>query len=263
MANHIPERSPAQPSRSSHSSPPHVAVPQQPRIHPTSLSFSYRHPGGAGVVAAEDLSITGEPTLLLGANGAGKTTLMRILAGQLRVRGLDRSGLPAVSYVPQFFTPIRGFTVREHVSYVAWLDGQKRATATKNADQWLDFVGLGDLANRSCAQLSGGQQAKVQLATALNSGAQLLLLDEPSASLDPLAKRELQDLYNSIVAAHTGVWVSTHQPHEVADPFTRVIVLHEGTVRYDGTIDGFRALGNGATADGDPAVVALAQATVR
>ncbi|CAM5311449.1 ATP-binding cassette domain-containing protein [Corynebacterium variabile] len=238
-------------------------VPAQSLAQDTELSFSYRHPGGPGAVTANDLLVSSEPTLLLGVNGAGKTTLMRVLAGHLRVRGLDLSGLPSVSYVPQFFTPVRGFTVLDHVSYVAWLDGQSRAAAAKNAPQWVDFVGLGDLANRKCAQLSGGQQAKVQLATALNTGARLLLLDEPSASLDPLAKRELQDLYRNIVAAGTGLWVSTHQPHEVTDPFTRVIVLHQGTVRFDGGIGHFRQLGVDATDKDDPAAVALAQATVR
>lgn len=238
-------------------------IPAHSGVRDTGLSFVYRHSGGSSAVAADDLRVSGEPTLLLGVNGAGKTTLLKVLAGHLRVHGLDLSGLPSVSYVPQFFTPVRGFTVLDHVSYVAWLDGQSRTRATKNARQWVDFVGLGDLADRRCTQLSGGQQAKVQLATALNTGAALLLLDEPSASLDPLAKRELQELYRNIVAAGTGLWVSTHQPHEVADPFTRIVVLHDGTVRFDGSIGEFRRLGSEATDRDDPAAVALARATVR
>lgn len=239
----------------------HSLEKRQP--HDAEVSFTYRHPGSSGSVTVTSLLIGSEPTLLLGVNGAGKTTLMKILAGHLRTRGLDISGLPRVSYVPQFFTPVRGFTVLDHVSYVAWLDGRSLGRATKEARQWVDFVGLGDLADRKCTQLSGGQQAKVQLATALNTGAELLLLDEPSASLDPLAKRELQDLYRDIVDAGTGLWVSTHQPHEVTDPFNRVIVLHEGTVRFDGPIGDFRHLGSDSAVDHDPAVVALAQATAR
>ena len=94
-----------------------------------------------------------------------------------------------------------------------------------------------------CSKLSGGQQARVQIATALNSNAEHILLDEPSAALDPLAKRELQGLYRSIAESGVGLWVSSHQPLEVEKPFGHVLVLHEGRVEFQGPMGDFLRIG--------------------
>lgn len=128
------------------------------------------------------------PTLVLGINGAGKTTLLRVLSKQLRPKRIDSLPNGLIVYVPQQFLPIHGFSAREYTSYVAWLNGEQRRKAESNAEMWLDFVGLSEQSGRNCQKLSGGQQSRLQLATALNSGAEVLLMDEPSAALDPIAK---------------------------------------------------------------------------
>lgn len=204
-----------------------------------SLNFSFNHPHSTRGIEVHDLPFDKTPTLLLGVNGAGKTTLLRILAGELTPHTGQAPATGSVVYVPQKFTAIRGFTVLDYATYVAWLHGQNRTSAGKNARGWVEFVGLGAEIDHDCARLSGGQQAKLQLAAGLNAGADTLLLDEPSASLDPIAKAELQRLYSDIINDGTGLWVSTHQPHEVAAPFTRVVVLDHGGVIYTGGLADF------------------------
>lgn len=202
-------------------------------------SFSYRYPRSERGIEVHDLILNEEPTLLLGINGAGKTTLLRLLSGELRPTNGTVPGTEGIVYVPQKFTPIRGFTTCDYVSYVAWLHGRSRMQAGKDARNWIDFVGLSQEFDQDCRHLSGGQQSKLQLAAGLNAGGRQLLLDEPSTSLDPIAKSELQHLYSKIIADGVGLWVSTHQPHEVAEPFARVVVLNQGRIIFVGNLTEF------------------------
>lgn len=224
-----------------------------------SVSFSFRHPHTTRGIEIHNLPFDETPTLLLGVNGAGKTTLLRVLARELRPQRGQAPKPGSVVYIPQKFTPIRGFTVLDYAAYVAWLHGQNRSRAGKNARSWVEFVGLTAEINQDCNRLSGGQQAKLQLAAGLNAGARTLLLDEPSASLDPIAKTELQQLYSTIINDGIGLWVSTHQPHEVAPPFTRVVVLDRGQVIFSGGLANFSQQADNNEAS--PTLSKLAQAT--
>ena len=179
----------------------------------------------------------------MGVNGAGKTTLMKLLAGQLKPSKGAVPKLGRAVYVPQHFESINGARVVDYVSYVAWLNGAGWAESKRSAAYWIEFVGLKTHAHKQCSKLSGGQQARVQIATALNSNAEHILLDEPSAALDPLAKRELQGLYRSIAESDIGLWVSSHQPLEVEKPFEHVLVLHEGRVEFQGPLGDFLRIG--------------------
>lgn len=207
-------------------------------------TFSFQYPRTREGVTVTGLKISGRPTVLLGTNGAGKTTLMRLLAKQLRPKSGHVPELGKVVYVPQRFEGIRGFRVIDYVAYVAWLNGAGWSDSKKDARHWISFVGLSSQRDKECRQLSGGQQARLQIATALNSRAEFVLLDEPSAALDPLAKRDLQDLYESIANSGVGLWVSSHQPLEIEAPFLDVVVLNRGAVDFQGTVEEFLNLAN-------------------
>ncbi|MBC2681259.1 ABC transporter ATP-binding protein [Corynebacterium anserum] len=204
--------------------------------------FSYRYPRSQEGVNVRIAGNFGQPTVLLGVNGSGKTTLMKVLAGQLKTADGAIPELGNVVYVPQKFESIRGFKVRDYVSYVAWLNGAGWKQSNKDASRWIEFVGLTEHETKDCEKLSGGQQARVQIATALNSQADYILLDEPSAALDPLAKRDLQNLYRSIAASGVGLWVSSHQPLEIEAPFEQVVVLNRGIVDFQGSVQEFLAI---------------------
>ncbi|MGV0408223.1 ATP-binding cassette domain-containing protein [Corynebacterium resistens] len=202
-------------------------------------TFSFQYPRALEGVNIQELTISAQPTVLLGTNGAGKTTLMKLLARQLQPTRGEVPQLGKVVYVPQNFESIRGFRSIDYASYVAWLNGAGWFESKKDAQYWLQFVGLGDHEEKECSRLSGGQQARLQIATALNSRAEFILLDEPSAALDPLAKRDLQDLYGAIADSGVGLWVSSHQPLEVEEPFRKVVVLNRGTVDFQGSVQSF------------------------
>lgn len=203
-------------------------------------SFRFAYPQSTRRIDIRDLAINDAATVVLGVNGAGKTTMLRCLAGQFK---LQRGKLPSADgtvYVPHKFMPISGFNVADYISYVGWLQGAPLRQAQKDALTWAEFVGLqGDVTRQECRQLSGGQQAKLQLAAALNSQARWLLLDEPSATLDPIAKQELRQLYRDVINRGIRLWVSSHQPLEVGEPFEQVIVLDHGCLAFQGRIDDF------------------------
>lgn len=208
-----------------------------------SYSFSFSYPRSDEGIEVRSLEVPASPTVILGVNGAGKTTLMKLLAGQLKPSKGAVPKLGRAVYVPQHFESINGARVVDYVSYVAWLNGAGWAESKRSAAYWIEFVGLKTHAHKQCSKLSGGQQARVQIATALNSNAEHILLDEPSAALDPLAKRELQGLYRSIAESDIGLWVSSHQPLEVEKPFEHVLVLHEGRVEFQGPLGDFLRIG--------------------
>lgn len=179
------------------------------------------------------------PTLLLGVNGAGKSTLLSVLAGHQKLSAGHIDHNCRIIKIDQHFQPIIGFTVSEYCSYVAWLSGRRMRDARNDTRQWLEFVGLLAKAGQKCQTLSGGEQARLAIATALNSAADMLLLDEPSAALDPLSKEHLTTIFQKIVAEGRGLMVSTHDSGDVMPPFERVLVLDRGTIVFDGTLDEF------------------------
>ncbi len=201
------------------------------------------------VRALSDVSLGLGPgiTGLLGPNGAGKTTILRILAtvlapneGRVRLLGLDPSD-PAertdirrrLGYLPQDAGLHRGFTAFEFVDYVAILkEMTERHARHAEARRVLELVGLGDVRGRRIRTLSGGMRRRVALAQALLGRPDLLLLDEPTAGLDPEQRLRFRELVSA--ASHQTVVISTHQTEDVAALCARVVVLDQGTVRFDG-----------------------------
>jgi ABC-2 type transport system ATP-binding protein len=201
------------------------------------------------VRALSDVSLRLGPgiTGLLGPNGAGKTTILRILAtvlapneGRVRLLGLDPSD-PAertdirrrLGYLPQDAGLHRGFTAFEFVDYVAILkEMTERHARHTEVRRVLELVGLGDVRGRRIRTLSGGMRRRVALAQALLGQPDLLLLDEPTAGLDPEQRLRFRELVSA--ASHQTVVISTHQTEDVAALCARVVVLDQGTVRFDG-----------------------------
>ncbi|MGY1616728.1 ABC transporter ATP-binding protein [Geodermatophilus sp. SYSU D00691] len=206
-------------------------------------------------------------TGLLGPNGAGKTTLLRIVATALSPdRGTvsalghdpaDPAGRLAIrrrlGYLPQDSSAYAGFTAFAFVDYVAVLkEMTDRATRHAEVRRVLDAVGLGDQAHQRIRALSGGMRRRVGLAQALLGRPDLLVLDEPTAGLDPEQRLRFREVLAGLPAS-TCVVLSTHLTEDVAALCPRVVVLHSGRVLYEGETSGLAALADGRVWDADAA----------
>jgi len=188
-------------------------------------------------------------TGLLGPNGAGKTTLLRTIAtvlrpdeGRIRAFGLDpgdaaqrREIRRRLGYQPQEPGFFQSFTVLAFLDYVAILkELSGREERRREVRRVIDLVDLGAVANRKIRKLSGGMRRRVALAQALLGRPQLLILDEPTAGLDPEQRLRFREVVSQVAAEQT-VILSTHQTDDVAAVCDRVVVLHEGRARFEGT----------------------------
>jgi Cu-processing system ATP-binding protein len=191
------------------------------------------------VTAVDDLSFqveTGETFALIGPNGAGKTTTLRLLLGLSRPdRGTVRIGpgaLPphdpearrALGYVPQRVSFPGGRTVREVLEFFAAIRGLQRGAV----DRALARVGLEGHARRLASQLSGGYTQRLSLAQALLPDPALLVLDEPTASLDPEATWEFRTLVQGLRREGKTILLCSHLLSEVERVADRVLILVEG-----------------------------------
>ena len=177
----------------------------------------------------------GEVVALVGANGSGKTTLLRALHGVVSHAG-TRSVAPGAP-VRQAMVFQRPFVLRlsawNNLRVALWLAGVPRAELALRADAALERVGLATLKHRPARALSGGQQQRLALARAWGARPDLLFLDEPTASLDPTAKKEVEALLEGF--AHEGMTIvmSTHNLGQAKRLASRVVYLDAGQVRED------------------------------
>ncbi len=220
------------------------------RIQVDRVRFSYQR----GREALSDITceFSQGATVLLGPNGAGKSTLLALAGGVLkpssgRIRLLTggqalTSGCRAyrgrTAWLPQDFTPVRGLTLEEHVAYAGWLKGMRSVAARKAAGDALDAVGLGRLATSSVSSLSGGQTKRLGIAGALVHDADVVLLDEPFAGLDPRQQARLVDVIAEL-GRERAVVVSTHQTEDVGEIYTSVVVVERGRILFDGSLSEF------------------------
>ncbi len=205
--------------------------------------------------------------MLLGPNGAGKTTLLSLAATALApdrgsvtvgvVDGSTRSGRRAlrraIGWMPQQSRAVPGLTCREQVAYAGWLKGMSRSSAWSEASVALEKVDLAEASERLTSHLSGGQLRRVALAQALVARAEFLLLDEPTAGLDPGQRTRFRELLLAI-DQDLPVVVSTHQVDDLDKLFDSVVVLDHGEIRFEGSVDDF--LARGAPSDSRPAEAA-------
>ena len=186
----------------------------------------------------------GERLALVGANGSGKTTLLRLLHGLVdhqgsRVLHASRSGTaPVVAMV--FQHPfLLSLSARSNVTLGLWLRGVARAERAARCDEALRRVGLQALGARAAAALSGGQQQRLALARAWALRPEMLLLDEPTANLDPSAKREVENLVAEFAGEGTTVVMSTHNLGQAKRLATRVAYLEAGRLVVDLPVERF------------------------
>jgi ABC-2 type transport system ATP-binding protein len=185
-------------------------------------------------------------TALVGPDGAGKTTLIRIAAGlvpadsgQMEVLGLDVAAhgqqiQDRISYMPQRFGLYEDLTVLENLDLYADLHGVSAQERARRYPRLMDMTALGSFKDRLAGRLSGGMKQKLGLACTLVRQPELLLLDEPTVGVDPLSRRELWEIVQSLVDEQgLTVLLSTSYLDE-AERCSHVVVLHEGKVLAQG-----------------------------
>ncbi|MFG1605101.1 ABC transporter ATP-binding protein [Actinoplanes sp. NPDC049265] len=219
------------------------------QIDISDLTKRYR----GGVTALDQLSLVVPTGMfgLLGANGAGKTTLMRILAGLLRpssgqvtIGGYDvstRTGRQAVQralgYLPQELGVYPDLSAREFLDYVALLKGiDDRTERRRRVSEVLEIVALTGDAGRKLRGYSGGMRRRVGIAQALLADPRLLIVDEPTAGLDPEERIRFRTLLSQLAGDRT-VLLSTHIVDDIAQTCRELAVLASGRLVFRGTVE--------------------------
>jgi ABC-2 type transport system ATP-binding protein len=204
----------------------------------------------------------GERIALIGANGAGKTTLLSILAGVQRASA-GRVNLPSreVGWVPQQPAVYSRLSVRENLWLFARLEKVPDPAAA--VERMLDQTGLRERQREELGRLSGGNRQRVNIAVGLLADPPVLLLDEPSSSLDPAQRARLWSFVDELAAAGTTVVFSTHNVGEADRHADRVLLLDEGSLVFDGSARQLRAEAGADAEDFEQAFVVYLQALGR
>lgn len=184
---------------------------------------------------------------LLGPNGAGKTTLMRMIcalmkptAGAVLFNGAEISALGEryrglLGFLPQHFGYYRDLSVRDFLSYLAYLKGLRPSAAQESIRWALEAMGLTDAADTGLSQLSGGMRRRVGIAQALLNDPAILVLDEPTAGLDPAERVRFRNLIGSLAGGRI-VILSTHIVSDISYLADQLLLLHNGRLLYQGTV---------------------------
>jgi len=193
---------------------------------------------------------------LLGPNGAGKTTLMRMMvgvlppsSGKVTLDGVTIGELGAkyrdiLGYMPQEIGYYRDFTARRFLHYLSALKGLDPEYANRRIDELLDLVGLADVKNKRLGQFSGGMIRRIGIAQALLNDPKILILDEPTAGLDPNERIRFKNILSELSEERI-VILSTHIVSDVQSIAGQVILLKEGKVVNCDTTENLRRLVEG------------------
>jgi ABC-2 type transport system ATP-binding protein len=227
---------------------------------PPVLRASELHKAYNGKPALKGVSVSlrpGEMVALLGPNGAGKSTLLQLLTGlftpdqgTIEVLGHDMRAHPSralagLGVVFQQSALDLDLTVMANLLFHTDLHGLPRATAKERIAAQLTAIGLQDQAKAAVRSLSGGTRRKVELVRALLHAPRVLLMDEATVGLDPASRQHLLDTVRGLCNTQgMAVLWATHLIEEVKTA-DRLLLLHQGTVRFDGAIDAFMAAAEG------------------
>jgi ABC-2 type transport system ATP-binding protein len=220
--------------------------------------------GRTQAVAGVDLTVGPGVFGLLGPNGAGKTSLLRMLAtvippssGTLRLLGRDPGSYPQrrqirrrLGYLPQSLGYYAGFTVAEFVEYFALLKEMPPERVPPAVATAMERTGLADKARAKLRTLSGGMLRRVGIAQAIVNEPELLLLDEPTAGLDPEQRVAFRALMRELGQRATVV-VSTHLVEDVGAACSQVALMDQGKIVFFGTPAELTAQAEGTDAEGD------------
>ena len=177
---------------------------------------------------------------LLGVNGAGKTTFMRMLctlllpdSGAIRWDGSDIFSMGGayrklLGYLPQDFGYYPDFTIQDYLLYIASIKGLRPAYAKKHAEQLLQQVGLWDIRKQKMKKLSGGMKRKLMICRALLTEPEILLLDEPTAGMDAISRRQMWHLLRQLNEKGLTILLTTHYIEEAQALCHRVALMNSG-----------------------------------
>lgn len=185
-------------------------------------------------------------TVLLGPNGVGKSTLLSLAAdalglddGRIRVGEHDHTSPMAsrsLGWMPQRVQAIPGLSVTDQIALAGWFKGLSPSQAAEQASLAVDRVGLGDLAGRRATRLSGGQLARVGLASAIVHNPSVVLLDEPTTGLDPTQRARFRDLLEGLAET---VLIATHQVDDVTLIADRVALMGPTGIAFEESVEDF------------------------
>lgn len=200
--------------------------------------------GNKAAVDGVSLRLNAGVTGLLGANGAGKTTIMRMICdilkpteGSISFDGTDASEesyRDVLGYLPQDFGYYPSFTGRDFLLYIAALKGMNRKTAENRTEELLELVSLDDVAGNKIRTYSGGMQRRLGIAQALLNNPKILVLDEPTAGLDPKERVRFRNLIADY-GKNNIVLLSTHIVSDVEHIADRILMMKDGRIVWDGT----------------------------
>lgn len=208
-----------------------------------------------GVKALKGISMRikeGKLFTLVGPNGAGKTTLIRISATQLmptegtvKIMGYDvvddaKEVRKIIAIVPQDVATYGMMTPWDYSYYFARLRGMSISDAKQSAKRALKMVGMWDLKDRLCSTLSGGEKKRAIIASCLASDASLLMLDEPTSGVDPIARRSIWSSLRDMVKEGKTLLLTTHIMEEAEMLSDEVAVINDGKLIATGTVDSLR-----------------------
>src|SRR5512147_1737062 len=213
------------------------------------LTKSY---GGRTVVRAVDLELaSGEVIGLLGPNGAGKTTTFSMVvgltapdSGRVLLDGHDVTKLPmyqrarlGIGYLPQEASIFRGLTVEQNIRAVLEVVEPSRKKRERELDALLDEFNVTRLRKSPSIALSGGERRRVEIARALATRPNYMLLDEPFAGIDPIAVGDIQDLVRHLTNRGIGVLITDHNVRETLGLTDRAYIVYSGEVLMEGRPD--------------------------
>jgi len=206
--------------------------------------------GGVHALNDVTLTITSGMFGLLGPNGAGKTTLMRILAGILHptngmlqigdYNGNTEQGRKAIKrvlgYLPQDFGVYPDLSAREFLDYIGILKGlDDRTTRHQRVAELLEIVSLSPVSNRKLKTFSGGMKRRIGIAQALLNDPQMLIVDEPTAGLDPEERIRFRNLLSDLGGNRT-ILLSTHIVEDIAQTCQKLAIMKDGHIIFQGTV---------------------------
>jgi ABC-2 type transport system ATP-binding protein len=193
---------------------------------------------------------------LLGPNGAGKTTLMRmicslsrpnegkILYGNMEIDRLGVEYRKVLGYLPQNFGYYPNFTVNRYLEHISSVKGLNPHYAKEKIDELLELVGLADKRKSKMSALSGGMRQRVGIAQALLNDPDILILDEPTAGLDPAERVKFRNLISTVSQNKITV-LSTHIVTDVSYIANEILLMQSGGLEFRGSVDGLTSTARG------------------
>lgn len=185
---------------------------------------------------------------LLGENGAGKSTLMRILttvdfpsSGSVLYKGkniteMDEDYRDLIGYMPQDYSVYPGFTASDFLNYMGTLKGIPTDKLKAKIPEVLEFVNLSDVANKKVRTFSGGMKRRIGIAQAILNDPEILILDEPTAGLDPKERIRFSNILSNM-AKEKIILLSTHIVSDIEAIANRLIIINKGEITETGNID--------------------------